>query len=556
MMRGPVCFGALLLAACTSPNVSNDVQELNLPKFASVFALDSKSELLQTSDTAWTLTKTAAVDTGAKTVTWTITSTKGATVGGHLVVDGYLDVFNIGTGPATLGNIVVNLQTRNGNHDCHHHHGWGHDDDDANKWVTIASDVADATQGDAATTANVVGADDTENKSVFTEGPGSGALSFMDRRYNTMFSLVPEATIPAWTDLPLLFSAAFDNNVLHLPTDGDVRFEVIVTFGNHPIGGPRHTDENIDINGNGIIDADEHKVKSVNALFETKVPAQHAANSTLALSDTPADITTMGTVTFTNPVITLGATTGSVKVNYDAGASGGSITNCVHGTGTGITDPVGTFTFTAVMPLSLITCTTAPIAQMTCTPGTMGCGWHDGDEISYDQNIWGADPSDGPPALLLAQHFFDVFTSGFELGGMFVMDFSSADALLTYLPQSGAPGALNASLTDPTSSSSGIFGGQVAALRLNIDFADAGYTAGSATVKYGDLTLCNLVTTPGLDGSSLRQLQTVVNTALGGGATPYPIADLSNLVNQVNSAFEGGFASTFAQLSLVNGACF
>jgi len=155
MMRGPVCFGALLLAACTSPDgsPSSDVQELNLPKFASVFALDSKSQLLQTSDTAWTLTKTAAVDTSAKTVTWTITSTKGATVGGHLVVDGYLDVFNIGTGPATLGNIVVNLQTRNhDDHDCHHH-GWGHDHD--NEWVTIASDVADATQGDAATTANV-----------------------------------------------------------------------------------------------------------------------------------------------------------------------------------------------------------------------------------------------------------------------------------------------------------------------------------------------------------------------------------------------------------------
>jgi hypothetical protein len=186
----------------------------------------------------------------------------------------------------------------------------------------------------------------------------------------------------------------------------------------------------------------------------------------------------------------------------------------------------------------------------------MGCGWHDGDEISYDQNIWGADPGDGPPALLLAEHFFDVFTSGFELGGMFVMDFSSADALLTYLPQSGVAGALNASLTDPTSSSSGVFGGQVAALRLNIDFADAGYTAGSAPIAFGDLTLCNLGATPGLDGSSLRQLQAIANTALGGGATPYALTDLSNLVNQVNSSFEGGFVSTFAQTNLVNGPCF
>ena len=99
----------MLFAACASPELSSESQELNLPKFAAVVALESRASLLQTSDTAWTLTKTSAVDTGAKTVTWTINSTKGATTGGKLTVDGYLDVFNLGTGPATLGNIVVNL---------------------------------------------------------------------------------------------------------------------------------------------------------------------------------------------------------------------------------------------------------------------------------------------------------------------------------------------------------------------------------------------------------------------------------------------------------------
>ena len=136
----------------------------------------------------------------------------------------------------------------------------------------------------------------------------------MDRRYNTMFSLVPEQTVLAWSNLPLLFSASYDNNVLHLAQTREVRFEVIVTFGNHPLGGPHHTDENIDINGNGIIDADEHKVKSVIALFEKSVPTQQSANSTLALSDNAGDISTMGTVTFTNPVINLGTTTGTVSV--------------------------------------------------------------------------------------------------------------------------------------------------------------------------------------------------------------------------------------------------
>lgn len=541
MMRGLAFAGVLLTTACVAPEpeLSSRDQDLTLPKFAAVFGLESRATLLQTSDTAWTLDKSGVVDSAAHTVTWTITATKGATVGGHLVVDGYLDVINLGTGPATLGNIVVNLQARQGSH-----------------WVTLSSDVADATQGDAATSAHVVGANTTEGTNVFSENTASGALSFMDRRYNTMFSLVPEAKIQPWTDLPLLFSAAYDNNVLHLAQNAKLRFEVVITFGNHPLGGPNHTDENVDINGNGIVDPDEHKVRSIIGLFEKNVPATQAANSTLALSDTPADISTIGTVTFTNPQISLGATTGTVKVNYDAGASGGSITNCVHGTGTGVTDPVGPFTFTAVPALSLTTCTTIPISQPVCTPGTMGCGWHDGDEQSYSQNTWGADPLVSPPAAIVRDRFDATHPSGIIIGGSNFIQLTSATPVLDYLPQTGPAAALNATQVDPTSSSSGIYGGQVAGLRLNIDFADTGDTAGTAAIKYGDITLCNLTATPGLNGTTIRALQPIVNASLGGDPTPYSIADLSALLMQVNGAFEGGFATTWAQDHLVNGACF
>ncbi|MEO8698550.1 MAG: hypothetical protein ABI867_00870 [Kofleriaceae bacterium] len=529
----------LLLTACVAePELSSRDQALNFPKFAAVFGLESRATLLQTSDTPWTLAKTSAVDTAAHTVTWTIAATKGTTVGGHLVVDGYLDVINLGTGPATLGNIVVNLQARQGNH-----------------WVTLSSDVADATQGDGATSANVVGANTTEHQNVFSENAASGTLSFMDRRYNTMFSLVPEATIQPWTDLPLLFSAAYDTNVLLLAQNARVRFEVVITFGNHPLGGPNHTDENVDINGNGIVDADEHKVRSIIGLFEKSVPATQAANATLTLADAPADISTMGTVTFTNPVINLGATSGTVQVTYDAGVSGGSITNCVHGTGSGVTDPVGPFTFTAVAALNLTTCTTATISQPTCTPGTQGCGWHDGDEQSYSQNTWGASPGVSPPAALVRDHFDALYPAGMQIGGTNYILLTSATPVLDYLPQTGPAAALNAILIDPTSSSSGIYGGQVAGLRLNIDFADAGYTAGTAATRFGDLHLCGLTATPGLNDSTIRQLQAVVNPSLGGDPTPYSIADLSALLMQVNAAFEGGFASTWAQDHVYNGTC-
>ncbi len=92
----------------------------------------------QTSNTSWTLAKTGVVNATDSTVTWTITGTQVSTISGHLMVDGFMTVANTGAAGAPIGNIVVNLQTKNGS-----------------TWVTRSSDVADATHGDAATTAHI-----------------------------------------------------------------------------------------------------------------------------------------------------------------------------------------------------------------------------------------------------------------------------------------------------------------------------------------------------------------------------------------------------------------
>jgi hypothetical protein len=49
---------------------------------------------------------------------------------------------------------------------------------------------------------------------------------------------------------------------------------------------------------------------------------------------------------------------------------------------------------------------------------------------------------------------------------------------------------LTGSLLNPTNSSSGAFGGDVAGLKLNVDFYDAGVLTGNLNLKFGDLTLC------------------------------------------------------------------
>jgi hypothetical protein len=545
-MRGTLrILPIVVAAACSTPDVeTSSTAQAVTQTFADVWLTHSNADLLQTSNTSWTLAKTGVLDTSTQTVTWTITTTKGATVGGNLVADGDLGLTNIGNGPATLGNIVVNLQTRD---------RWG-------LWHTIASDIADATNDDAATTAHVVAIENDEFKATFTKGPGSGHLYFMDRVTNTVFALVPEVTLPPFSFTPLLFSATFDNNILALPQNAVTRVEVIVTFGNHAWGGPFLTGHDIDINGNGIIDPDEHTVRSVSNIFDRNVPATMAANTSLTVTDAVPDITTMGTVTFSNPTFNL--TTGIVTAQYSPGASGGSITNCAHAAGTGISDMVGSLVYTIVPPLALTACDTQTILQTVCQPGAPGCGWHDNDLVTWSQVAWGDTPTPVNAAGLLQADFDTVFAPESDLmeigipgSAGFSIIWSNPTDLLSFLPASGAPAALNADLVDPTSSASGSYGGEVAALRLNIAFGDDNLLGGTSGLHLGDLHLCAFTDVTQLNGMTVRQFQDLANTLLGGGTGIYAIADIFPTIANINMSFNGGPVTTFAQTHLINGAC-
>jgi hypothetical protein len=130
----------------------------------------------------------------------------------------------------------------------------------------------------------------------------------------------------------------------------------------------------------------------------------------------------------------------------------------------------------------------------TCTPGAPGCGWEDGNMVTWSQESWGATPNGSNAASLLAANFVAQYPAGFEVGipgsAGFSMNLLDSFSLLNYLPSSGAPGALNADRVNTSSSSSGLFGGVMAALKLNVDFSDAKLLAG--TSRFGDLLLCEL----------------------------------------------------------------
>jgi hypothetical protein len=162
---------------------------------------------------------------------------------------------------------------------------------------------------------------------------------------------------------------------------------------------------------------------------------------------------------------------------------------------------------------------------------------------------------------LLAAHFDTVYGAAggvVEVGLIgsagFSMAFTSVTAILAYQPAIGPVGALNADLVNPTTTSSGAFGGEVLGLQLNIDFADAGHMDGSTGLHVGDLTICN---TPlfFVNGTTVRTFAGFANSALGGGPAPHSITALSDIAGAINSAFIGGSPSGFAQASLFNGAC-
>ena len=197
-----------------------------------------------------------------------------------------------------------------------------------------------------------------------------------------------------------------------------------------------------------------------------------------------------------------------------------------------------------------------------CMPGAPGCGWSDGDLVTFRQADWGTISSGTNAAALLSTHFAAVYAPSFgilEVGIIgktgFSMAFTSAPSVLMYLPAAGLANPLNTDLLDPPSSASGFFGGEVVALRLNVDFADAGLIGGTSPTAFGDLTLCGFASLPAVNDLTVRGFLAIVNTLLGGGSAPITIGDAAPLTAEINATFVGGVPSPFAQDHLVNGAC-
>jgi hypothetical protein len=164
------------------------------------------------------------------------------------------------------------------------------------------------------------------------------------------------------------------------------------------------------------------------------------------------------------------------------------------------------------------------------------------------QGGWGAPCHGGNAGCILQNNFATVYPSGLTIGGGYTAHFSSAAAVIAFLPSTATPSVLTANLNNPTSTPAGVFAGQVLALEINVDFSNAGVTGFNPNL--GNLIVPTGIYSPSgaFAGWTVNQILAVANLVLGGHTASLPagisISDLNGVVDGINNSFDNGTCST------------
>ncbi|MGE5440271.1 MAG: SdrD B-like domain-containing protein [Bacteroidota bacterium] len=132
-------------------------------------------------------------------------------------------------------------------------------------------------------------------------------------------------------------------------------------------------------------------------------------------------------------------------------------------------------------------------------------------------------------------YFPQKFPNGLAIGGKYTIKLTSSQALVAYLKGDGNPDKLSHSYVNPSSTESGIFGIQVAALTLNA-FADEILKSGSSYLLLKDLVIASGT----LQGKTVSEFLALANKALGGEDAGYTVSVLNEIASRVNGNFEEG----------------
>lgn len=529
-----------LLACCTSL----------LAQQASITLQNSDIAYCYKQDANWTLSKTndsgypASVAPGT-TVNWKVTATRGANGPTQLCAVGYVTVLNSGTAPATIGNIVVNLQRNTG------------------KWSVISADVADATSGDNAQKANIVAGAlqgqttyppgvvaQSGQQATFYENSLSGKLEFTDANSNTIWAITPQQTIPVGQKVDLFFTAVFDVHTIAFNPGEQLRTEVFVTFGNAGArGGSGATANYIDVNGNGLLDSDEANVRTVPTRVTKLLPPLQICNDTVTITDTFATTDTATVSLSVDPIGTGVMTSSSSTYGLTGIVDGeGIVTNTARLAGSDSTvaltlgtDPVTLQPITTDMPCCRAVSITASSTVLVVVPPKPA------NYCSYTQ---GGFQGGGVPGSLLLANFATSFPSGLMIGTTpnYNALWTDVTRLRTYLAGGGPSGKFTKNDLNPTSTDGGTLARQTAALAINVTLG-LGSVFGSPGI--GSLHLTGTGTS--LDGQTVTAILAVANAALGTGVLPggyTKFGPLNDLITNLNESWDDCKQSSWAVMHL------
>jgi hypothetical protein len=576
----------LTIAVATSAALGAYADAGGLPQ-ASLNLEGSSMTYCNTVKNEWTITKEADANSvvSGTAVTWTINATKnngGPAPAPTFCVQGSLVITNSGAAPATVGNIVVNLQKQK-------------NIGGKQRWVSASVDIADKTNRDLATQAYVVAAASAEDPAwnatnnspatytasggigLFKENSASGSIVFSDATWGndvlTGYLIAPGATVT------LDYQAFFDSSALGSATSA--RTEVLVTFGN--AGGRGGSGASVsggtDIDGSGTLTNDEGNVRTVPVRASMLVPAVEQCNDSVTLTDvmtgdgvsyqvTGGDLTLDETGTGTDTASTTTSwslvtiLTGEGTVTNVASIAGPADTGCCEQ----ITDSAeATVTVTPEPPC--VNCGQCPCGESEsipgrCNPCTGGsfCTYTIGQ---YKLTGKGT-PSNGTGSTMFTNYFQSAFSSGMSVGNYTPTTPSSAP--YGYLWQGNAVGqqalrqfntggtgstsAFTADMQNPSSGAGGTGAVQLNALTLNVGFSAAGVMpTGTAGANLGSVLVCPVDGSPcPVSPLTVNQIIGIANTLFSGGTnSDFDLNSISALLNNLNRGFDACVVNDWAR---------
>ncbi len=160
--------------------------------------------------------------------------------------------------------------------------------------------------------------------------------------------------------------------------------------------------------------------------------------------------------------------------------------------------------------------------------------------VTFTQGGWGNKASGNNPGSIRDANFDQVFPNGLIIQGTVnTLTFTSAAAIQAYLPAGGPSSIMTSSLTDPTNSKIvGNWGGQIVALKLNIEFDKAG------VIGSNNRDLQNLViddqNSPFFGMTVSQFIQLAEQALTGGGNNGYSYSDIGGAADAINNNFDNG----------------